>query len=123
MDLVVNHTSDEHQWFAESRSSKDNPYRDYYIWRDPEGRKRAEQLDILFLRTGLAVTMRKPVNTHLHLFSKKQPDLNWENETVRREVYDMMKFWLEIGCDGFRMDVASLYSKTLVYLMEKGPRV
>ena len=111
MDLVVNHTSDEHQWFAESRSSKDNPYRDYYIWRDPKDGKEPNNWTSYFSGPAWQYD-EKTGQYYLHLFSKKQPDLNWENETVRREVYDMMKFWLGISCDGFRMDVASLYSKT-----------
>ena len=111
MDLVVNHTSDEHRWFAESRSSKDNPYRDYYIWRDPKDGKEPNNWTSYFSGPAWQYD-EKTGQYYLHLFSKKQPDLNWENETVRREVYDMMKFWLGIGCDGFRMDVASLYSKT-----------
>ena len=111
MDLVVNHTSDEHRWFVESRSSKDNPYRDYYIWRDPKDGKEPNNWTSYFSGPAWQYD-EKTGQYYLHLFSKKQPDLNWENETVRREVYDMMKFWLGIGCDGFRMDVASLYSKT-----------
>ena len=111
MDLVVNHTSDEHRWFVESRSSKDNPYRDYYIWRDPKDGKEPNNWTSYFSGPAWQYD-EKTGQYYLHLFSKKQPDLNWENETVRREVYDMMKFWLGISCDGFRMDVASLYSKT-----------
>ena len=110
MDLVVNHTSDEHPWFIEAKKSKDNPYRDYYIWRDPvEG-------DV---PNGLGSTFSGPAwefdettgQYYLHLFSKKQPDLNWENKKVREEVWDMMNFWLDKGIGGFRMDVIDLIGK------------
>ena len=111
MDLVVNHSSDEHQWFAESRKSRDNPYRDYYIWRD--GRDGREPNNWTSYFYGPAWEYDKTTDQYyLHLFSKKQPDLNWENPKLRGEIYDMMKFWLDMGCDGFRMDVVSLFSKT-----------
>ena len=112
MDLVVNHTSDEHPWFIESRKSKDNPFRDYYIWRNGKDEKTppnnwgacfggsAWQYDA---QTGMY---------YLHLFSKKQPDLNWDNPKVRREIFDMMSWWCDKGIDGFRMDVISMISKT-----------
>jgi len=110
MDLVVNHSSDEHQWFVESRKSKDNPYRDYYIWRDGKDGKEPNNWTSFF--SGSAWEFDENTEQYyLHLFTKKQPDLNWENEKVRNEVYDIMKFWLDLGCDGFRMDVCSLYSK------------
>lgn len=110
MDLVVNHTSDEHPWFAESRKSRDNPYRDYYIWKDPKNGKEPNNWASYF--SGPAWEFDKITGQYyLHLFTRKQPDLNWENEKVRYEIYDMMKFWLDMGCDGFRMDVANLYSK------------
>lgn len=110
MDLVVNHTSDEHPWFMESRKSKENPYRDYYIWRDPKDGKEPNNWISYF--SGPAWELDEETGQYyLHLFTKKQPDLNWENEKVRQEVYDMMRFWLDMGCDGFRMDVANLYSK------------
>ena len=110
MDLVVNHTSDEHPWFVESRKSKDNPYRDYYIWRDPKDGKEPNNWTSYF--SGPAWEFDETTGQYyLHLFTRKQPDLNWENEKVRYEIYDMMKFWLDMGCDGFRMDVANLYSK------------
>ena len=107
IDLVVNHTSDEHRWFVESRSSKTNPYRDYYIWRDGHPPNNypsyfsgsAWQLDPT---TG---------QSYLHLFAVKQPDLNWDNPKVRQEVFSMMRFWLDKGVDGFRMDVIPLISK------------
>ena len=110
MDLVVNHTSDEHNWFIESRKSKDNPYRDYYIWKDPVNGKEPNNWGGAF---GGSAGEYDPQTQmyYLHLFSKKQPDLNWENEKVRQEVYDMMKFWCEKGIDGFRMDVISMISK------------
>lgn len=110
MDLVVNHTSDEHPWFVESAKSLDNPYRDYYIWRDPKDGKEPNNWVSYF--SGPAWELDQTTGQYyLHLFTRKQPDLNWENEKVRYEVYDMMKFWLDMGCDGFRMDVANLYSK------------
>jgi oligo-1,6-glucosidase len=110
MDLVVNHTSDEHPWFLESRKSKENPYRDYYIWRDGKDGKEPNNWGSCF--SGSAWKYDKETSQYfLHLFSEKQPDLNWENEKVRAEVYDMMKWWLDKGIDGFRMDVISLISK------------
>lgn len=110
MDLVVNHTSDEHPWFIESRKSKDNPYRDYYIWREGKDGKEPNNWGSCF--SGSAWKYDETTDMYfLHLFSKKQPDLNWENEKVRQEVYTMMKWWLDKGVDGFRMDVISLISK------------
>ena len=110
MDLVVNHTSDEHPWFLESRKSKDNPYRDYYIWRDGKDGKEPNNWGSCF--SGPAWKYDKETDQYfLHLFSEKQPDLNWDNGKVRTEVYDMMKWWLDKGIDGFRMDVISLISK------------
>lgn len=111
MDLVVNHTSDEHPWFIESRKSKDNPYRDYYIWRPGKDGKEPNNWESIF--SGSAWEYDETTEEYyLHLFSKKQPDLNWENPKVRREVYDIMKFWLDKGVDGFRMDVINMISKT-----------
>ena len=110
MDLVVNHTSDEHAWFMESRKSKDNPYRDYYIWRDPKNGKEPNNWESCF--SGPAWEFDEATGMYyLHCFSKKQPDLNWENEKVRDEVFDMMTWWCEKGIDGFRMDVISMISK------------
>jgi glucan 1,6-alpha-glucosidase len=110
MDLVVNHTSDEHKWFIESRKNKDNPYRDYYIWRDPVNGEAPNSLKSTF--SGSAWEYDEETDQYyLHLFSKKQPDLNWENEKVRQEVWDMMNFWLEKGVGGFRMDVIDLVGK------------
>jgi oligo-1,6-glucosidase len=109
MDLVVNHSSDEHQWFVEACKSNDNPYHDYYMFRDANNGI-PNNWDSYF--SGSTWEYNKPTNEYyLHLFSKKQPDLNWENETVRKEVYDIMKFWLDMGIDGFRMDVINLISK------------
>ena len=111
MDLVVNHSSDEHKGFIESRKSVDNPYRDYYIWRPAkEDGSLPNNWGSCF--SGPAWEYDKTTDMYyLHLFSKKQPDLNWENPVVRQEVYDMMNWWLEKGVDGFRMDVISLISK------------
>lgn len=110
MDLVVNHTSDEHPWFVESKKSTTNPYRDYYIWRDGKDGKEPNNWTNCFL--GSAWEYDNDSNQYyLHMFSKKQPDLNWENPTVRKEVYQLMKYWLDKGIDGFRMDVISLISK------------
>lgn len=110
MDLVVNHTSDEHPWFIQSRSSRTNPYRDYYIWRD--GKNGAGPNNWTSFFGGDAWAWDEHTNQYyLHLFSEKQPDLNWENPAVRQEVYDIMKFWLDLGVDGFRMDVINLISK------------
>ncbi len=111
MDLVVNHTSDEHKWFIESRKSTDNPYRDYYIWRPAkEDGSLPNNWGSCF--SGPAWEYDKTTDMYyLHLFSKKQPDLNWENPVVRKEVFNMMNWWLEKGVDGFRMDVISLISK------------
>lgn len=112
MDLVVNHTSDEHRWFMESRKSKENPYRDYYIWREPKADGSAPN------NWGSCFggpAWEYDENTgmyYLHLFSKKQPDLNWDHENVRKEIFDMMTWWCEKGIDGFRMDVISMISKT-----------
>ena len=110
MDLVVNHTSDEHNWFIESRKSKDNPYRDYYIWKDPVNGKEPNNWGGAFGGSAWEYDPQTQMY-YLHLFSKKQLDLNWENEKVRQEVYDMMTFWCEKGIDGFRMDVISMISK------------
>lgn len=110
MDLVVNHTSDEHPWFVESRKALDNPYRDYYIWRDGKQGKEPNNWTNCFL--GSAWEYDDTSNQYyLHMFSKKQPDLNWKNPKVREEVYRLMKYWLDKGIDGFRMDVISLISK------------
>ena len=110
MDLVVNHTSDEHKWFIEAKKSKDNEYRDYYIWRDPVDGHEPNDLGSTF--SGSAWQYDETTGQYyLHLFSKKQPDLNWENENVRSEVYKMMNFWVDKGIGGFRMDVIDLIGK------------
>ena len=110
MDLVVNHTSDEHPWFVESRKSVDNPYRDYYIWRPAREGKEPNNWGSCFSGPAWEYD-RETDEYYLHLFSKKQPDLNWDNPRVRQEVFDMMNWWLDKGVDGFRMDVISLISK------------
>lgn len=120
MDLVVNHTSDEHPWFVESRSSKDNPKRDWYWWRPP----RATSMDASAGGAGAAPNNwgsafsgpawefdQATGEYYLHIFSRKQPDLNWENPEVRAAVYEMMNWWLDRGVDGFRMDVINFISK------------
>jgi oligo-1,6-glucosidase len=110
MDLVVNHTSDEHPWFQESRKSKDNPYRDFYIWRP--GKNGAEPNNWRSFFGGSAWQYDERTGEYyLHLFTKKQPDLNWENPKVRDEVFKMMDWWLQKGIDGFRMDVINMISK------------
>ena len=110
MDLVANHTSDEHPWFVESRSSKDNPKRDYYIWRQGKNGDPPNNWQSYF--SGNAWTHDPTTDEYyLHLFTKKQPDLNWDNKKVRQEIYDIMRFWLDKGINGFRMDVISVISK------------
>ena len=110
MDLVVNHSSDEHAWFVESRKSRDNPCRDYYIWRD--GREGKEPNNWASFFTSSAWTYDAQTEQwYLHLFSEKQPDLNWENPRLRGEIYGMMNRWFDRGVDGFRMDVISLLAK------------
>ena len=114
MDLVVNHSSDEHRWFLESKKSKDNPYRDYYIWKDPKDGKEPTNWGACF--GGSAWQFDETTGMYyLHCFSKKQPDLNWENPAVRDEVFRMMTWWCEKGVDGFRMDVISMISKDPAY--------
>ena len=112
MDLVVNHTSDEHKWFMESRKSANNKYRDYYIWR--KGKDAATPPNNWGSCFGGSAWHYDETTDmyYLHLFSKKQPDLNWDNPEVRREVFDMMTWWCDKGIDGFRMDVISMISKT-----------
>ncbi|GAA0361717.1 alpha-glucosidase [Alkalibacterium iburiense] len=110
MDLVVNHSSDEHQWFIESKSSSDSPYRDYYVWRDPVDGKEPNDLQSFF--GGSAWEFDEDSGQYyLHLFSKKQPDLNWENKDMRMDTYDMIKTWLDKGIGGFRLDVIDLIGK------------
>lgn len=110
MDLVVNHTSDEHPWFVESRSSRHNPKRDWYIWRDGRDGREPNNWGSFF--SGPAWTWDELTGQYyLHLFDRKQPDLNWENPQVRAAVSDMMRWWLDRGVDGFRMDVINFISK------------
>lgn len=111
MDLVVNHTSDEHYWFVESRKSKDNPYRNYYIWKDgKDDGNPPNNWGSVF--SGSTWEYDERTNQYyLHLFAVKQPDLNWENPNLRKDIYEMMKFWLDKGIDGFRMDVINFISK------------
>jgi oligo-1,6-glucosidase len=115
MDLVVNHTSDEHSWFKESRKSKDNPYRDYYHWWDAEKGTPPYRWSIFDKESN---AWKYDAHTHsyyLHIFSEKQPDLNWENPKVRQEMFDIMKFWLDKGIDGFRLDVIACISKDIQF--------
>nr|WP_197489696.1 alpha-glucosidase [Rossellomorea aquimaris] len=118
MDLVVNHTSDEHPWFVESKSSKDNSYRDYYIWLD--GKANGEPpTNWGSIFSGSAWKYDEPTDQYyLHLFAEKQPDLNWENPELRADIYDMMNFWMDKGIVGFRMDVINFISKD--YPLEDG---
>lgn len=111
LDLVVNHTSDQHEWFLESQKNKQNPYADFYIWKDPlaDGSAPNGWGSTFGGSAWEYVPSRKQY--YLHCFAKEQPDLNWENPKVRKKIYDMMKSWFEIGVDGFRMDVISLISK------------
>lgn len=112
MDLVVNHTSDEHRWFVESRKSKDNPYSDYYLWRDAKKDGSApNNWGACFGGSAWEFDQERG-QYYLHLFSRKQPDLNWDNPKVRNEVFAMMNWWCQKGIDGFRMDVISMISKT-----------
>jgi len=114
MDLVVNHTSDQHPWFKAAKSSKDDPHHDYYIWKDGDGKKLPNNWGSSFGGPTWEY-VDKLGQYYLHLFAKQQPDLNWENPKVRQEVYDIMCFWLDKGVDGFRMDVISLLSKDPTY--------
>ncbi|MBO9559060.1 MAG: alpha-glucosidase [Caulobacter sp.] len=112
IDLVVNHSSDEHAWFVESRKSRDNPYRDYYIWRDPKPDGGPPNNYRAFFG-GPAWTFDEGSGQYyLHYFAAKQPDLNWDNPKVRQEVWDLMRFWLDKGVSGFRMDVIPFIAKT-----------
>lgn len=113
IDLVVNHTSDEHMWFKQALESKDNPYHDYYIWRDATDGDKTPPNNWISLFKGSAWNYYENLDQWaLHLFTKKQMDLNWENEKVRQSVYEMMLWWLDKGIDGFRMDVVNFISKT-----------
>lgn len=123
MDLVVNHTSDEHKWFVEAKKSTDNEYRDYYVWRDPVDGEVPNDLGSVF--GGSAWEYDNETEQYfLHLFSKRQPDLNWDNKEMRHEIYNMMNFWLEKGIGGFRMDVIELIGKVPDEgITANGPRV
>lgn len=137
MDLVVNHSSDEHHWFEQAKQSKDNPYHDYYIWKEGTPTSIPNNWQSVF--NGSVWEWNAPTEEYyLHYYTKKQPDLNWENPAVRKEVYAIIDFWLAKGVDGFRMDVISLISKRIAFedvpqsmsfidVMEKvyanGPRV
>lgn len=123
MDLVVNHTSDEHEWFIESKKGKDNPYRDYYIWKDPVDGHEPNGWRSNF--GGSAWEFDEASGQYyLHLYSKKQPDLNWENEAVQKEIVDMINYWLDMGVDGFRCDVINSISKDFdAEIPGDGPRL
>lgn len=110
MDLVVNHTSDQHPWFLESRSSKDNPKRDWYIWKDPAEGREPNNWRSYFSPSAWEYDSHTD-QYYMHSFAVQQPDLNWENPEVREEIYSMMRFWLDKGIDGFRMDVINLLAK------------
>lgn len=112
MDLVANHSSDEHLWFKESRKSKNNPYRDYYFWREGKNGHPPNNWPSFFGGSAWEID-HQTQEYYLHLFSKKQPDLNWENPKMRKEMYNIIEFWLNKGVDGFRMDVISVISKEL----------
>ncbi|MBT8231994.1 MAG: alpha-glucosidase [Bacteroidia bacterium] len=120
MDIVINHSSDEHKWFEESRKSKVSPYRDYYFWR--EGKDGGPPNNWQSFFGGSAWELDKTTGEYyLHIFSKKQPDLNLENEKVRNEIFKILEFWLDKGVDGFRMDVVSLISKRLDFVDANQP--
>ncbi len=114
MDMVLNHSSDEHEWFKESRKSKDNPYRDYYIWQPPKNGKEPNNWGSYF-REGNGSAWEYDAQTgeyYLHQYAVKMPDLNWECEALRKEIYDMLHWWLDLGVDGFRLDVFTRLKKT-----------
>ena len=122
MDLVVNHTSDEHEWFIKSKKSKGNPYRDYYIWKKGKKENKPPTNWGSFFGGSTWKYDDKTEEYYLHLFTEKQPDLNWENQEVRNKIYDMMRWWLDNGIDGFRMDVINMISKNRDFLEgEKEP--
>lgn len=123
MDLVVNHTSDEHKWFIEAKSSKDNKYRDYYIWRS--GDKNTPPNDLKSCFGGSAWEYDVTTDEfYLHFFSKKQPDLNWKNPQMRQDIWDMMNYWIDLGIGGFRMDVIDLIGKEVdLKIKENGPKL
>ncbi len=123
MDLVVNHTSDEHPWFIEAKQSKDNPYREYYIWRKGEKGNPPNQLESCFGGSAWEYS-EETKEYYLHFFHKKQPDLNWENQAVRKEVWKIMNYWIDMGIGGFRMDVIDMIGKVPDKgIKENGPRL
>ena len=115
MDVVVNHSSDEHEWFQQSRSSRDNPYRDYYHWWPAEKGKPNHRWSFFDENSDAWKYDKQTDAYYLHYFSQKQPDLNWENPKVRQEVYDIMKFWADKGVDGFRLDAFQYVSKDITF--------
>lgn len=123
MDLVLNHTSDEHRWFREARKSKDNPYHDYYVWRDGKESKLPNDMESVF--GGPAWEWVPELGQYyFHQFSVKQPDLNWENPKVRREIYDMILWWMDKGVGGFRLDVIDQIAKEPdLKITNNGPRL
>lgn len=123
MDLVVNHTSDEHKWFIEAKENKNSKYRDYYIWR--KGEKNNPPNDLLSCFGGSAWEYDEVSQEYyLHFFSKKQPDLNWENKNMRKDIWQMMNFWIDLGVGGFRMDVIDMIGKVPdLKIKENGPRL
>ncbi len=123
LDLVANHCSDEHEWFKQSSSSRDNPYRDYFHWWPAEKGKPAPRYSFFDVNNDAWKLDTKTNAYYLHYFSQKQPDLNWENPKVRREMYDMMNFWFEKGVDGFRMDVIPFISKDTTFPVINGDQV
>ena len=110
MDLVVNHTSDQHRWFIEARKNKDNPYRDYYVWADPVNGHEPNDMKSAFSGSAWKFD-EKTGQYYLHLFADQQPDLNWKNPELRQKIYDMMNYWIDKGIGGFRMDVIELIGK------------
>ena len=123
MDLVLNHTSDEHRWFQEAKKRKDNPYHDYYVWRDGVGGELPNDMEAAF--GGPAWEWVPELEQYyFHQFSVKQPDLNWENEKVRREIYDMILWWMDKGVGGFRLDVIDQIAKEPdLGITANGPRL
>ncbi|MDG2431231.1 MAG: alpha-glucosidase [Flavobacterium sp.] len=113
MDLVVNHSSDEHEWFKQARSSRDNKYRDYYHWWPAQKGKPTYRWSFFDVKSEAWKYDKQTDSYYLHYFSQKQPDLNWENPAVRQEVYDIMRFWLDKGIDGFRLDAFQYVSKDI----------
>ena len=123
MDLVVNHTSDEHPWFVEAKKSKDNPYRDYYIWREGTKGSPPNELESCFGGNAWEYS-EETEEYYLHFYHKKQPDLNWENEAMRKEIWKMMNFWIDMGVGGFRMDVIDVIGKIPDQeIKENGPKL